>query len=127
MLGGEGQNYICLDTTNNDWRFWLYDTEPGELVKLDLRRRRRDLPEGEREPFRRFCYGKTAPMFEGQPMEDQDGYWPTDYRDWIRRGRPGLGSKGLICECGFEFCFERWRNFDMRLRVDDGKKNYCLS
>lgn len=79
----QGDNYICLDTTNTDYACWVYDTSIGELVELSMPYRRiRDLPSAEREPFTKYMYGRTAPFIEGE--KKQDGYWVTDYREWKR-------------------------------------------
>ncbi len=41
--------------------------------------RLRDLPPEEREPFKAYLYLKNCPVVDG---EEQDGYWPADYRRW---------------------------------------------
>ena len=47
----------------------------------------RDLPEEERAPFTEWLDGQTRPMLDGIPMEEQDGYYDHDYRNWKRGGR----------------------------------------
>ena len=42
----------------------------------------RDLPPEEQEPFRKWIHSQTRPVFNGVPREDQDGYYPWDYRTW---------------------------------------------
>lgn len=85
------ENFVALDTTNNLEFCWLYDTEANELVQIDLTKRKPqnnqpgricDLPEDEREPFKAYLNLKNCPLLDGVPLEEQDGYWPTDYRLW---------------------------------------------
>ncbi len=45
-------------------------------------RRISDLPEEERELFKAFLHLRCCPFLPGVPTEEQDGYWPADYRSW---------------------------------------------
>lgn len=45
----------------------------------------RNLPEAERQPFIEFLVGQTVPWIEGEPMEDQDAYYPWDYDNFKRK------------------------------------------
>lgn len=45
----------------------------------------RNLPEAERRPFIEFLCGQTVPWIEGEPMEEQDGYYPWDYDNFKRK------------------------------------------
>jgi len=84
------ENYVALDTTNNKEFCWLYDTETGELVRLDLQakpvdntpKRFEDLPPDDREPFKEWL---TANLSSCPIVEGEMGYWPTDYRCWKRQ------------------------------------------
>lgn len=44
----------------------------------------RNLPEGERQPFLDFLANQTRPMIEGVPMDEQDGYFESDYLNFKR-------------------------------------------
>ena len=46
----------------------------------------RNLPEEEREPFRKWLVGQTRPAIEEEPMtiEAQDAYYEHDYQAWKR-------------------------------------------
>lgn len=46
----------------------------------------RDLPLAEQEPFRNWLKGSSTPYLG--PMEEQDGYWPHDYRHWKNSNPP---------------------------------------
>jgi uncharacterized protein YggL (DUF469 family) len=48
----------------------------------------RNLPENEREPFRKWLEGQTRPLMENEPMdtESQDAYYEHDYQSWKRGG-----------------------------------------
>jgi len=87
------ENFVALDTTNNKEWVWLFDTEAGELVRLDLQapadnnpKRFEDLPPADREPFRLWLADSCcdSPVVAGEM-----GYWPSDYRRW-KRGYPRL-------------------------------------
>lgn len=47
----------------------------------------KDLPEDERAPFTAWMEGQTMPLIEGLPMEEQDAYYPWDYKRW-KEGKP---------------------------------------
>jgi hypothetical protein len=49
----------------------------------------RDLPEKEREPFRKALAGQTVPLVENVSIEEQDFYFPWDYDRW-KQGKPPL-------------------------------------
>ncbi|MEK9811254.1 MAG: hypothetical protein VW362_12450 [Candidatus Nanopelagicales bacterium] len=49
--------------------------------------RLRDLPEGERQPFKVHLQGQTCPLLDGVPMAEQDAFYPWDYEDW-KQGSP---------------------------------------
>lgn len=48
----------------------------------------RNLPENEREPFRKWIDGQTRPLMENETMdaESQDAYYEHDYQAWKRGG-----------------------------------------
>lgn len=84
--------YIALDTTNNRHYCWLFDTAINELVRLDLPKeyrwpRLRNLPPEEQKPFWEWMIGRTLPYVEGVPREEQDFFYPWDYRDWKSRAQ----------------------------------------
>ena len=55
----------------------------GSSMKKDNQPRRlRDLPSEEVEEFKKYLVGKGVPWIEGISREDQDYYWPADYRRW---------------------------------------------
>jgi hypothetical protein len=45
----------------------------------------RDLPEAEREPFRKWLAGQTVPLMDGIPDGEQDCYYSWDYKRWKER------------------------------------------
>jgi hypothetical protein len=47
----------------------------------------RDLPEPERNPFTKWLEGQTMPWIEGEPVENQDAFYPWDYERW-KAGKP---------------------------------------
>lgn len=47
----------------------------------------RDLPASEQASFREWLTGQTMPWIEGEPMEEQDGYYVWDYKRW-KEGKP---------------------------------------
>jgi len=49
--------------------------------------RLRDLPKEERESFFKWLTGQTLPMVDGVPLEEQDFYFPWDYKRW-KEGLP---------------------------------------
>lgn len=44
----------------------------------------KDLPEAEREPFRKFLSGQTCPLITSLSYDEQDAYYPWDYKQWKR-------------------------------------------
>jgi hypothetical protein len=42
----------------------------------------RNLPPEEQEPFGIWLRGCTQPIIEGDPMDEQDGYYTGDYQEW---------------------------------------------
>lgn len=44
----------------------------------------RDLPENERKPFNDFLRGQTRPWIDGEDENNQDAYYPWDYKEWKR-------------------------------------------
>lgn len=53
-----------------------------EISKLHQWPRERDLPESEREPFRKWMDGQTRPSIEDVPDEEQDAFYQHDYDRW---------------------------------------------
>ena len=47
----------------------------------------RDLPEAERGPFLEWLWGSTIPVDESLPDDEQDCYYPWDYKNW-KTGAP---------------------------------------
>ena len=45
----------------------------------------RNLPPEEQEGFALLIAGLTRPYIEGEPREEQDGYYPRDYQEWKRQ------------------------------------------
>lgn len=44
--------------------------------------RLRDLPKDEQAPFFRWLGGQTRPWLDGVPVDEQDGYYQHDYKNW---------------------------------------------
>lgn len=44
----------------------------------------KNLPDTEKEPFRKWLTGQTCPLLTGVAMEEQDGFYPWDYERWQR-------------------------------------------
>lgn len=44
----------------------------------------KDLPEKEREPFRKWLTGQTVPLITSLAYDEQDAYYPWDYKQWKR-------------------------------------------
>ena len=86
---------VTLDTTNNDFCCWLYDTTTAELVNAEMPHRRiRNLPPQEQEAFRYYLRGRSAPHLKNEPNDEQDAYWPTDFKEWVLHGKPGMNVAG---------------------------------
>lgn len=57
-----------------------------KLAQMEVVRwpRIRDLPETERVPFTKWLSCQTRPLIEGVPYEEQDAFYPEDYKRWKR-------------------------------------------
>lgn len=42
----------------------------------------RNLPKEEQKPFKEWLYGQTCPYEPSIPREDNDFYYPWDYKTW---------------------------------------------
>lgn len=87
LVPGGNDDEVPCPICDGDGGYWECPRQKEHTLPLFPYPRLRDLPEAEREAFKKRLTGQTVPVVHGVPMDEQDFYYPWDYDRW-KRGLP---------------------------------------